>query len=97
MYVEGMGFRAIGQVLGISNVTVLKWVRACGQEIERLREAGAPPKMAMIDEMWHFVQKQTENSGCGAPVTLSAGQPWSGCWVGVMIKPCENPSRRSAT
>jgi transposase-like protein len=26
-----MGFRAIGRVLGVSNVSVLKWIRAAGE------------------------------------------------------------------
>ena len=30
LYLEGMGFRAIGSVLAVSNVTVLNWVRAYG-------------------------------------------------------------------
>ncbi|MHB9147985.1 MAG: transposase-like zinc-binding domain-containing protein, partial [Candidatus Amoebophilus sp.] len=28
LYLENMGFRAIGRVLGVSNVAVLKWIRA---------------------------------------------------------------------
>ncbi|MEZ5837386.1 MAG: hypothetical protein R3D03_16930 [Geminicoccaceae bacterium] len=55
LYLEGMGFRAIGRVLGVSNVAVLKWIRAFGEEVERMRRPGPPPKIAMIDEMWHFV------------------------------------------
>jgi transposase-like protein len=30
LYLEGLGFRAIGRLLGVSNVTVLNWVRAYG-------------------------------------------------------------------
>ena len=30
LYLEGLGFRAIGRILGVSNVTVLNWVRAYG-------------------------------------------------------------------
>ena len=36
MYLEGVGFRAIGRLLNISNVTVLYWVRKAAQG---LREA----------------------------------------------------------
>jgi transposase-like protein len=31
LYQEGLGFRAIGRILEVSNVTVLNWVRANGQ------------------------------------------------------------------
>ena len=30
LYLEGLGFRAIGRELNVSNVTVLNWVRAYG-------------------------------------------------------------------
>ena len=30
MYLQGLGFRAIGRLRGLSNVAVLKWVRKAG-------------------------------------------------------------------
>lgn len=42
-YLEGMGFRAIGRALGVSNVTVLKWIRAFGEEAQRDRKPEDPP------------------------------------------------------
>lgn len=30
LYLDGLGFRAIGRILEVSNVTVLNWVRAYG-------------------------------------------------------------------
>ena len=45
LYVEGLGFRAIGRLLQVSNVTVLKWVRAAGQQLEnRLAESADQPR-----------------------------------------------------
>jgi transposase-like protein len=41
LYLEGLGFRAIGRILDVSNVTVLNWVRAYG--------LGARPKTAKAD------------------------------------------------
>lgn len=38
LYLEGMGYRAIGRMLHVSNVTVLNWVRAYG--------LGSKPKTA---------------------------------------------------
>ena len=34
LYLDNKGFRAIGRVLGVSNVTVLNWVREAGESIE---------------------------------------------------------------
>jgi transposase-like protein len=41
LYLEGLGFRAIGRELNVSNVTVLNWVRAYG--------LGARPKTPKPD------------------------------------------------
>ena len=46
----------------MSNVAVLKWIRGFGEEIERTRKP-APPRMVMIDEVWHFIQAKTTNVG----------------------------------
>jgi hypothetical protein len=43
LYLDGMGFRAIGRVLNVSNVTVLNWVRANGSAARApANEPGAP-------------------------------------------------------
>ena len=73
LYLEGMGFRAIGRVLGISNVTVLNWVRAFGEAAERERQPQKPPGVAMIDEVWHFVQAKKINAGSGSRCASSPG------------------------
>jgi uncharacterized protein YjcR len=63
LYLEGLSFRSIGRLLGISNVTVLKWVRTFGVQ---LFQAGALWKntdikavpQLQIDEFWHYTQKK---------------------------------------
>jgi transposase-like protein len=32
LYLEGLGFRSIGRLLGVSNVSVLNWIKAFGLE-----------------------------------------------------------------
>ena len=51
-----MSFGSIGRILGVSDVSVLKWVRATAS---RLPEPVVPAetKIVMIDEMHHFVKK----------------------------------------
>jgi transposase-like protein len=39
LYLEGLEFRSIGRVLEVSNVTVLNWIRAFGEQIEDLISA----------------------------------------------------------
>ena len=40
MYLEGMGFRAIGRVVGFSNVSVLRWIRKFGETVEARVQMG---------------------------------------------------------
>ena len=91
----GMSFSMIGRVLGVSDVAVLKWVRA---EAAALPEPVVSPSVVTVevDEMWHFLKKSLPSSGSGAPMTWVSGAPWPGCWVGVMMQPADGSSTRSA-
>lgn len=81
LYLEGMGFRAIGRILQVSNVAVLKWIRAFGEEVERARKPGPPPKMAMIDEVWHFIHEKKDNAGSGYRCAISADASSAFIWA----------------
>ncbi|ABA58024.1 hypothetical protein Noc_1540 [Nitrosococcus oceani ATCC 19707] len=37
LYLEGIGFRGIKCLSGVSNITVRRWVKKRGDDIERLR------------------------------------------------------------
>jgi transposase len=58
-----MSFRMIGRLLGISDVAVLKWIRA---EASALPEPAVPAKVVTVevDEMWHFLKKGSYRGGC---------------------------------
>jgi hypothetical protein len=70
LYLEGLGFRSIGRILGVSNVTVLKWIRSMG---EKLFETGAlwrhtdlkSVAQIQLDEFWHYVKKNEISYGYG--------------------------------
>ena len=83
---DGISFSGIGRLLGVSDVAVLKWVRA---EAAGLPEPEVPASVVTVevDEMWHFVKESLPCSGSGVPLTWIAGAPWPGCWVGVMMRP----------
>lgn len=71
LYLEGMGFRAIGRVLGVSNVTVLNWIRTMGKFVKDYVQTHMPDDIRHVDfvemdEMWHFTKKKNGNSGCGS-------------------------------
>lgn len=66
LYLEGVGFRGIGRILGVSNVAVLKWIKAFGKKavIKQNRDV-AKVDIMEIDEMHSYVQKKTLQFGCG--------------------------------
>ena len=82
----GMSFSAISRLLGVSDMAVLKWVRAEAASLPE-PEVGAAVVTVEVDEMWHFLKKSLPSCGSGAPMTWVAGEPWPGCWVGVMMRP----------
>ena len=70
LYLENMGFRAIGRVLGVSNVAVLKWIRAAGEWIESYHKKNKVNKSKAVevielDEMYHYVGSKKINYGYG--------------------------------
>ena len=68
LYLEGSGFRSIGRLLGVSNVSVLRWIRQAGIEIQQYHKKRPKPDKVRVmefDEMWHFIKKKKENYGFG--------------------------------
>ena len=68
LYLENMGFRAIGRVLGVSNVAVLNWIKSSGKEIKEYhqeQEFEDKVKVMEFDEMWHFIGSKKESYGFG--------------------------------
>ena len=68
-YLEGLGFRSISRLLGVSHVSLQRWVKDMAGQIQSLKasqEIGVKHATLMeIDEMWHYVGKKTEQSGSG--------------------------------
>ena len=86
----------IAKLLGVSHVTVYRWLRAAGEAAPE--PAGEPSsEVVQIDEMWHFVNGKKTRLGSGGPLTLLHGEPWPGSWVGVMMRPADGLSSGSAS
>ena len=66
LYLEGLGFRSIGCVLGVSHVRVLRWIKAADVEkpLSVVKEA---PQGIELDEMWHYQGKKKTSDGFGLP------------------------------
>lgn len=64
LYLEGLGFRSIGRVLGVSNVTVMNWIKSFGEKINELRN-NDDVEIVEIDEMHTFVGSKKNTCGFG--------------------------------
>ena len=54
LYLEGLGFRSIGRILGFSHVSIYRWIREFGEKLDEI-ESKDKIKVVKIDEMHSFV------------------------------------------
>lgn len=64
MYLEGMGFRAIGRILKISYGTVYQWIKKWGEQTE-LPQNNEPIEIVELDEIHSYVQNKKTTVGAG--------------------------------
>ena len=64
MYLEGMGFRAIGRVLKISYGTVYQWVKKWGESVS-LPKSEEPIEIVELDEIHSYIQNKKTTVGAG--------------------------------
>lgn len=65
LYLEGLGFRSIGRILNVSNVSVLNWIRGFGKEVESLRAGNSEIDFVELDEMHSYVGSKKTTVGFG--------------------------------
>jgi transposase-like protein len=70
LFRKGLSLRSIAEIIGTNNVTVLQWVRGIGRYIKECVlsqpiEEASSLEVIEIDEMWHYIQKKSENYGFG--------------------------------
>jgi transposase-like protein len=94
LYAMGnMSFGMIGRLLGVSDVSILRWVRA---EAEALPEPAVPAdaKVLVLDEMWHFVEKKSDALWLWRAYDPVGGRTVPGFWAAVMMQPAASFSPR---
>ena len=64
LYLEGLGFRAIGRILKISYGTVYQWIKAWGSQ-ESLPKSQEEVEIIEIDEMHTYVGSKKSTVGYG--------------------------------
>jgi len=55
MYVNGLGFRAIGRVKKVHHTTIINWVKQVGKLLPDFYEAEITPQVGELDELETFV------------------------------------------
>jgi transposase len=65
LYLEGLGFRSIGRFLGVSNVSVLNWIRSFGEEVATLHQDSKEIEVVELDEMHSYVGSKKTIVGSG--------------------------------
>ena len=83
MYKEGLGFRSIGRILEVSNVSVLRWIKKFGESVKEMVESTLPKEVKEVgfvemDEMWHFIGKKGSRYGYG--LLFAAREKEVKCW-----------------
>jgi len=53
LYLEGLGFRSIGRILGFSHVAIYQWIKALGEEVAQMKRPSA--QIVELDELHSYV------------------------------------------
>ena len=65
LYLEGLGFRSIERIMGISHVTVMNWVKKYGKELSFLKKQDSVSKEVEVDELHSYVGDKKTKYGSG--------------------------------
>ena len=64
LYLEGLGFRSIGRILKVSNVSVLNWIRDFGKSVLELK-SDDEIEVVEMDEMHTYIGQKKTTAGYG--------------------------------
>lgn len=64
LYLEGLGFRAIGRVLDINYVTIYYWIKKWGESVH-LPKSEEPIEIVELDEIHTYIQNKKTTVGSG--------------------------------
>ena len=63
LYLEGLGFRSIGRVLGFSHVAVYQWIKGFGEDVAQVKRQAA--QIVELDELHSYVGHKKTTAGSG--------------------------------
>ena len=65
MYLEGLGFRSIVRILGVSHVSVFRWIREFGQKVKELNTENQQIEIVEVDELHSYIGSKKTTVGYG--------------------------------
>jgi transposase-like protein len=80
LYLEGLGFRSIGRILKFSNVAILQWIRAFGEQLEAIKRDD-PVAVMELDEMHSYIGSKKTIAGYGLLLIEMGGASSTAYWV----------------
>jgi len=63
LYWEGLGFRSIGRILGLSHAAISQWSKALGEEVAQSKRQ--PAQIVEMDELHRYVGHKKTIAGSG--------------------------------
>ena len=99
--VGGMSFCGIAKILGVSDVSVLNWVRAKAKTLPDVpppapsAEPSGGGTPVILDEMWHYVKKKLQSSGYGELSIRLEKELSHGFSASATTRPAKSFSKRS--
>lgn len=64
MYLEGLGFNAIGRLLKVSHVSIINWIKKYGSQLEEIKNT-SPIDIIELDEMHSYIGSKKTTVGYG--------------------------------
>ena len=64
LYLEGLGFRSIGRILEVGNVSILNWIRDFGKSVLELK-SDDEIEVVEMDEMHTYIGQKKTTAGYG--------------------------------
>src|SRR5512145_570709 len=90
LYLEGLGFRSIGRILGVSHVSVQRWIKKFGKELEDLKSENEI-SIVELDEMHTYIGNKKNIAGSGL-LLIDLGKSPSTALLAVGERKLENNS-----
>ena len=92
LYLEGLGFRAIGRILNCSHVAVYNWIKAYGESIKSIRST-ASVEVVEMDEMHTYMGSKKTIAGSGWLLIEMTDDSSTAKWVPATQKQAESYGR----